>query len=451
MFKQWLEKAARPLAAGTVGVVVTCAASLAAAQPAQRLDAAQAKAIDVASLLRDTEAAVRLAGGLSVQASRSTAREGEATVFTVDLPRAGYFNLVAIGADGVPVVLFPNRFQPGNRVGPGRFTLPGPNMPFEVRAAAPYGRTTVSAFLTQEPMNLYTDDGQRNLAASSPAASATRAVETLARLSSIGRDLINAFGTKSFVVEAQSAAPAASAVSPVAPPPAAAPMLAGLVTVLTCAATGPCDATATEPSRILQLLGAIAPGILREPQTKSTSTTPLREMNATGLKLTKVSEGYVPQLYEDAAHFCTIAYGHLLRQARCNPGDRKEYPGRIEEPRGAALLVDDMARAQRAVMDLVKVPLTDGQYAALCDFTYNVGSANLKRSTLLKAINAGNHARVPSQLRRWTQAGGVTFRGLQTRREREIVLYFDGRPIPKSLIEDPDTTPVDVEAGEPGS
>jgi GH24 family phage-related lysozyme (muramidase) len=41
-----------------------------------------------------------------------------------------------------------------------------------------------------------------------------------------------------------------------------------------------------------------------------------------------------------------------------------------------------MEYAQRAVMTLVKTRLTDGQYAALCDFTYNVGSENLKKSTL---------------------------------------------------------------------
>jgi len=54
-----------------------------------------------------------------------------------------------------------------------------------------------------------------------------------------------------------------------------------------------------------------------------------------------------------------------------------------------------MRLAQQAVMRLVKVPLNDGQYAALCDFTSNVGTGNLQRFTLLRAVNAGEHHRVP--------------------------------------------------------
>ena len=58
---------------------------------------------------------------------------------------------------------------------------------------------------------------------------------------------------------------------------------------------------------------------------------------------------------------------------------------------------------------------------------------------------------MPSQFRRWTKAGGVEYRGLKTRREREIVLFFDGASVPKAVAKDPDDTPLDVEVGEPGS
>ena len=400
--------------------------------------AAQAKAIDVASLLRDTEAAVRLAGGLSLQVNRTSLRDGEPLTITIELPRGGYLNVVSIDASGEPTVLFPNKLQPDAKVDPGHFTFPTPAMGFEIRAAAPFGTNTVSAFLTQEKMNLYTDDGVRNLAGA--AASAAVAVDTYSRLSAIGRNLIDNFGTKS--LEAKGA-------------PMAAGMAAGMVTVLTCAKTGPCDPAALEPpSRFLQLLGAITPGILREiePSAKTVPapTTPVRGVSDKGMTLTKASEGFVPQLYEDSAHFCSVAYGHLLHKARCGPVDRKAYPGRVVEPQGAKLLTVDMTRAQRAVMQLVTVTLTDSQYAAMCDFTYNVGSGNLKRSTLLKVINSGDHDRVPAQLRRWSKAGGVEYRGLKTRREREIVLFFDGRGVPKTVGKDPDGAPLDIDIGEPG-
>ena len=58
--------------------------------------------------------------------------------------------------------------------------------------------------------------------------------------------------------------------------------------------------------------------------------------------------------------------------------------------------LQDLRRAQLAVMGLVTTALSDGQYAALCDFTYNVGARKLQNSTLLKAINAGEHERVPA-------------------------------------------------------
>lgn len=399
---------------------------------------ARAKAIDVASLLREAEAAVRLAGGLTLQVNRSALRDGDTLVITIELPRAGYLNVLSIDASGVPTVLYPNKVQPDAKVDTGRFTLPTAAMGFELQAAAPFGRTTVSAFLTQEPMNLYTDDGVRNVAGA--AASAAAASGTFSQLSAIGRNLIEAFGTKSLEAKILQAK--------------GVPMAAGMTTVLTCAKTGPCDAAAPDqPSRFLQILGALTPGILREaePAVKDLPTVTLRGVNDKGMTLTKASEGFVPQLYEDTARYCSIAYGHLLRKAGCAPDDQRRFPRRIPEPDGAKLLATDMARAERAVQQLVTAQISDAQYAALCDFTYNVGSGNLKRSTLLKVVNAGDHGRVPSQFRRWTKAGGVEYRGLKTRREREIVLFFDGAAVPKAVSEDPDNTPLDIDTGERGS
>ena len=429
---QWSRLAAVGRVAGVVAVQFAITPCHTQAQPVMS-KAAQAKAIDLASLLRDTEAAVGLAGGLTLQVNRSTLREGSTLVVTIDLPRAGYLNVVSIDASGAPTVLFPNKVQADARVEAGRFTLPTPAMGFEIRAAAPFGRTTVSAFLTEAPMNLFTDDGVRNVAGA--AASAAAVIDTVARLSAIGRNLIDAFGTKSLEANGP-------------------PMAAGMVAVLTCASSGPCDAAAAAPpSRFLQILGALTPGILREEEStaKGLPSVSLRGVNGKGMALTKASEGFVAQLYEDAARYCSIAYGHLMRKARCGPEDRHTYPRRISEPDGAKLLAQDMARAERAVMQLVTAKITDPQYAALCDFTYNVGSGNLKRSTLLKVVNSGDHSRVPSQLRRWTKAGGIEYRGLKTRREREIVLFFEGLAIPKAVAKDLDIAPLDIESGEPGT
>ncbi|MBB4576838.1 hypothetical protein GGI59_005616 [Rhizobium lentis] len=51
---------------------------------------------------------------------------------------------------------------------------------------------------------------------------------------------------------------------------------------------------------------------------------------------------------------------------------------------------------------------------------------------MLKVVVAKQFDRVPAQFRRWTKAGGVVFQGLKNRREAEIVVFFDGKPVPKA-------------------
>jgi GH24 family phage-related lysozyme (muramidase) len=177
----------------------------------------------------------------------------------------------------------------------------------------------------------------------------------------------------------------------------------------------------------------------------------LRKVYSQGLQLTKSFEGFRGRLYNDAAGYCTIAYGHVVKLARCDGSEPHEFLNGVSEPRGGELLVKDMERAQRAVMTNVTMHLTDGQYAALCDFTFNVGGGNLKSSTLLKVINAGQFDRVPSQFRRWTVVGGKELAGLKARREREIDLFFDGLPKPKAAPltrGGEDLSPIDIRKGE---
>jgi GH24 family phage-related lysozyme (muramidase) len=108
-----------------------------------------------------------------------------------------------------------------------------------------------------------------------------------------------------------------------------------------------------------------------------------------------------------------------------------------------------MEKAQRIVSANVSVNLTDGQYAALCDFVYNVGGGNFKKSTLLKVINAGQHERVPGQFQRWITAGGKPWPGLIKRRDREIALFFVGIPKTRALPPpDEDLSPIDIKNGE---
>ncbi len=184
----------------------------------------------------------------------------------------------------------------------------------------------------------------------------------------------------------------------------------------------------------------------------------LRAVYPRGISVTKAAEGWVPHLYNDAVHYCTIGYGHLLGKAPCKGTERVEVaPGTsiqarrgLTEPQGSFVLDDDMATAKYVVMTAVKPQLTDGQFAALADFVFNVGGQNFRNSGLLQVVNNGQFDRVPAQFRRWVLAGGKRWPGLVSRREQEITVFFDGLPKPKAVPPLPGEklSPVDIRMGE---
>lgn len=59
-----------------------------------------------------------------------------------------------------------------------------------------------------------------------------------------------------------------------------------------------------------------------------------------------------------------------------------------------------------AVLSMVNVPIKQGQYNALTDFAYNLGIENLRRSTLLRKVNAGDNAGAAKEFGKWVYVGG---------------------------------------------
>ena len=87
-------------------------------------------------------------------------------------------------------------------------------------------------------------------------------------------------------------------------------------------------------------------------------------------------------------------------------------------------LLDDLAhRAEQPVNYLVKHPLTDNQFAALCALVFNIGAGNFGTSTLLRDINSGNSADEGVQWARWNHCGGAVVSGLTRRRTAEWKLW----------------------------
>lgn len=134
-----------------------------------------------------------------------------------------------------------------------------------------------------------------------------------------------------------------------------------------------------------------------------------------GLDLIKHYEGLHLTAYLDAVGVPTIGYGHT-RTAKLGQ--------KIDSNTAEALLRSDLREAERAVLRLIKVPLTDGQFDALVSFTFNLGSGALQRSTLRAKINRGDYDGASSEFRKWVFAGGKKLRGLERRRMAEVDLFL---------------------------
>ena len=144
----------------------------------------------------------------------------------------------------------------------------------------------------------------------------------------------------------------------------------------------------------------------------------MRHITLSGLSLIKEFEGFSADIYLDAAGLPTIGYGHLLRA-----GEDKIFRRGISHEAAITLLVKDVEASERAVLRLIAVPLSDGQFDALVSFTFNLGAGALQRSTLRRKVNRQEHGAVPPEFHKWVWAGGKKLKGLIRRRQAEALLY----------------------------
>ena len=129
--------------------------------------------------------------------------------------------------------------------------------------------------------------------------------------------------------------------------------------------------------------------------------------------LLKKFEGCKLKAYRCPANVCTIGYGHTNGAGAPEVRDGMT----ITQAQADDILKRDIVKFEVAVMDLVKVKLTQNQFDVLVDFAYNAGVGNLKSSTMLKKINSGDLDAVPAELMKWTKGGGKVLPGLVRRRQ----------------------------------
>lgn len=137
-----------------------------------------------------------------------------------------------------------------------------------------------------------------------------------------------------------------------------------------------------------------------------------------GVTLIKSYEGFAAKAYTCPAGKVTIGYGHVIR-----PG---EVFQELTEAQADSLLRRDLVNREQAVMLLVKVPMTQGQFDALVSFVYNLGVGALKNSTLLKRLNEKNYRAAADNFLRWVYVGKTKLKGLENRRASEYALFSKG-------------------------
>ena len=164
-----------------------------------------------------------------------------------------------------------------------------------------------------------------------------------------------------------------------------------------------------------------------------------REVNDATVDLIKSFEG-IPDgnpstvnldPYPDPIGIWTIGWGHAITMGNSfvrGPSNEaladSLYPGGITREQAEALLRTDLMDTGKDVLNIVTVDLNDNQYGALVSFAFNLGLGNLRKSTLLRALNIGDYDTAAGEFPKWNRAGGKVMKGLTARRNAERKLFL---------------------------
>ena len=141
------------------------------------------------------------------------------------------------------------------------------------------------------------------------------------------------------------------------------------------------------------------------------------EYSKAGEVLTEEFEGIKLAAYQDQRGVWTIGYGHtsgVSEGMTCTADQASDW------------LLLDLRIAEHEVKAVVTVPLTQGEFDALVDFTFNLGVGNLRSSTMLRLLNVGDYAGAADEFQKWDMCGGWHVAGLLRRRLAEQKEFTNG-------------------------
>ena len=143
------------------------------------------------------------------------------------------------------------------------------------------------------------------------------------------------------------------------------------------------------------------------------------------LDLIKAFEGLSLKAYNDPASGglpITIGYGSTYRA----DGTKFKLGDTITEPQASSVLQFVATEKAKAVNTLLAGTIvTQSQFDALVDFSYNLGSGDLATSTLLKKVKVNpSDPSIGLEFMKWNKAGKKVMAGLTRRCEARVKLYF---------------------------
>jgi len=141
-----------------------------------------------------------------------------------------------------------------------------------------------------------------------------------------------------------------------------------------------------------------------------------------GLEMITSFEGIRLTPYLCSAGVPTIGIGSTYYEdgTKVKMSDKK-----ITLERAKSLFSITLLSYEQSVLKLVKTALNQNQFDSLVSFCYNLGSANLKSSTLLKKVNINpNDESIKLEFLKWNKANKKVIKGLTIRRQKEAENYF---------------------------
>lgn len=163
-----------------------------------------------------------------------------------------------------------------------------------------------------------------------------------------------------------------------------------------------------------------------------------------GKKLIKSFEQLRLEAYNtDGAGVWTIGWGHTSKA-----GPPKVVRGmRITKKEADAIFLRDLAWAERAVNELVKVDIQQEQYDAMVSLVFNIGVPGFQRSSVLRYTNQRKWRQAARSFGLWNKGGGRVLPGLIRRRAAEAALYAEAQS--NELLAAAEFEPVEQDYGKP--